>query len=229
MSLLVEPNTGPLQHPQSASVQYKYHSKKPPISIVMPVELDMNQQTLQRSKELVPYWEPGFRIISTLDLPNLNLRQLHSAWRVLGRKLMRLRNPAHGGWSEERIQGLSHFRELKPEDWPELLSVGNFVDQSTGRLAGAGSQTPMELLLQSRALVGRWFRDEMVIYAKENNIKIEDDMHAITLALKYVFSSPFRVVLIGLQYVQDASVVRGRREICPQKKKALLLCITNLP
>jgi hypothetical protein len=155
----------------------------------MPVELDLSAPMYQRSRELVPYWEPGFRIISTLDLPNLNHKQLHSTWRILSRKLVRLREEAHGGWSEEKIMGLSHFKELKPHDWPDLLDVNDFVDPATGKPVAGGAQTPMELLLQSRALVGRWFRDEMVIYAKEKNTKIEGEMHAIALALKSVFPS----------------------------------------
>jgi hypothetical protein len=81
---------------------------------------------------------------------------------------------------------LSNFKELKPDDWPELRDVNEFVDSVTGRPVGGGAHTPMDLLLQSRALVGRWFRDEMVIYAKENNIKIEGEMHAIALALTWV-------------------------------------------
>jgi hypothetical protein len=102
---------------------------------------------------------------------------------------MRLREEAHGGWSEEKIMGLSHFKELKPHDWQELLDVNDFVDPVTGKPVAGGAQTPMELLLQSRALVGRWFRDEMVIYAKEKNTKVEGEMHAIALALKSVFPS----------------------------------------
>lgn len=132
-----------------------------------------------RSKLKMPYWEPALRIMSTLDLPNLNYKQLHSAWRVLNRKLMRLGQETHGGWSDERLKSLNHFKELKPDDWPGLLDITDFIDRTTGK----PSQTPVELLLQSRALVGKWFRDEMVIYAKERNIKITDEMHAVALAL----------------------------------------------
>jgi hypothetical protein len=74
---------------------------------------------------------------------------------------------------EEAVRKMTHFRDLQPDDWRELLEM-----------EGRSPAEKMLLMQQSRAVVGGWFIEEMIRYAKEINKRIDDDLTAVVLALE---------------------------------------------
>lgn len=173
-----------LRYARSTTVRCIPHPNKPSISVAMPAGVVHSDPTSDPAEGSFPYWESALRVLSTLDLPNLTRPELHSVWRVLNRKLSRLQEEEHGGWTKERLMRLNHFKDLKPADLPDFLGV-----EDTVQFATKPSHTPLKLLLQSRTLVGKWFCEEIAIYVKRNNIRIRDERHTLELAQRYIQST----------------------------------------
>jgi hypothetical protein len=169
MKKVVGTRTGPLLYTQTASVRFSLGENVEDIAMVMPIGLDLSDPAHDNIKQMMPYWETGLRIISTLDLPNLNHKQLHSTWRILARKLVRIKDEV----GEEAVRKMTHFRDLQSDDWRELLEM-----------EGRTPAEKMLLMQQSRAVVGGWFIEEMIRYAKKINKRIDDDLSAVVLALE---------------------------------------------
>lgn len=185
---------GKMKDKQTASV--RCHVGEDLIGIHIPLENDIRSKLQIPTLDELRYWEPALRILSTLDLPNLNRRQLDAVWRVIERKLRRLADEK----GSAHVTKMDHYRQLKPPGWPDLLTSEVYLDGNPSE----------ELVQQSRDLVGRWFRDEMKVRAKEHNITFDRIIDIATMAATYVYNRAFSYISffnLGISFIQDGEVV----------------------